>query len=107
MTAPSTQNLLDFVGGTPTIDDAWAETCIDEATGLVDNWVGSWSEHVPDSAHKRAILETAAELFQRRAARNGVASFDSTGDTSPMYAPLDSMRAARRILREYIPVNFA
>lgn len=81
--------------------------CYDEATALVDKHVAGVPDgDVPDVVLSRAVLEVGAELFHRRATKNGVAQF-ATGDGQPVRVARDPMVAARPILAPYVALGIS
>lgn len=80
-------------------DAAYVARCWDEASTLVNGFVGS--SVVPVDALLRATLEVGSELFHRRNAPNGVAQF-ATLDGAPVRVARDPMVGAYPILRHYV-----
>lgn len=101
--------------GTPTVldwyvtaigeDATYAQQCALEAEIMVDNFIGAANPYaVAPAIVKRAVLEVGADLYYRKASRNGIASFD-TGMPAPepMRLNRDPMAAAYPILRPFLP----
>ncbi|MFC2689486.1 MAG: hypothetical protein ACFN1H_05180 [Propionibacterium freudenreichii] len=75
--------------------------CVAAAAGLVAHHVGT--ADVPPEIRARAITEVAAELFNRRNAPNGVASFgDGAGGVIPVRVARDALVAARPLLAPWL-----
>jgi hypothetical protein len=90
-------------------DEPFAQQCAAEAEIMVGNFVGATEKtpnpyNVPDEVLGRAVLEVGADLYYRKASRNGIASFD-TGMPAPepMRLNRDPMAAAFPILRPFMP----
>ena len=87
---------------------AFIESCADEAVELVDNECGAAIDDVPVAVLQRAYLECGSELYQRRAAPQGVTQFASPdGGATPLRTSRDPLSGARLILRPYLPGGFA
>lgn len=82
----------------------FATECFNEATSLVGKFVGTFV--VPEPVLKRAVKEVGAELFHRRAAKNGIAQFATT-DGAPVRVARDPMVAAYPILNRYVGLGLA
>lgn len=85
-------------------DTAFVTECFNEATALVTKYKGTCV--VPDTVLKRAVQEVGAELFHRRAAKNGIAQFATT-DGAPVRVARDPMVAAYPILNRYVGLGLA
>lgn len=85
-------------------DQAFIATCADEATALVDAWVGAAT--VPNAVLTRAYLEVGSELYNRRQAPNGISQF-TTADGGAIRVARDPMVAARPILAPFLGLGFA
>lgn len=84
-------------------DSDYARRSKHEATELVHRFIGGETNPfgVPQSSLDRAVLEVGADLFYRRMARNGIASFE--GDAiQPQRINRDPMTAAYPFLRPYL-----
>lgn len=113
------QELADYVGAkdVDAVGDAW-ETAKELVQGYLaghggrmlvsgtailgagGDFVPPW---IPPEITSRAILETGAELFHRKASRNGVAQFATGDSVAPMRISRDPLAAARGILAPYLP----
>lgn len=83
--------------------DEYPGACVDEALALVAQHIAPVpSEVVPDEIQARAVIECAADLYWRKQARNGVATFDSEGALETVRIGLDPMRSARALLDRYL-----
>lgn len=58
---------------------------------------------IPVEVYDRAVLEVGAELFHRKASRNGVAQFATGDSVSPMRISRDPLVAARGLLAPFLP----
>lgn len=96
-------DLKNYVGA-PDSDDAFVETCFDDASSMVSVFVGQ--AFVPVNVRNRAILEVGSELYHRRSAPNGVAQF-STFDGSPIRIARDPMVGAYPLLTRYVGLGVA
>lgn len=85
-------------------DVAHIQACLDEAVALVDNECGTTS--IPEVVLHRAYIEVGSELYNRRAAPNGISQFTS-GDGGAIRVARDPMVAARPILAPFLPGGFA
>lgn len=102
-------------------NDAFAQSCADEALAMVRKHIGAvetvdaagattWSNPhgVPQSLIDRAVLEVGADLYYRQAARNGIVSFGSGVEaTSVIRINRDPMTQAYSILGPFLPMGFA
>lgn len=80
-------------------------SCTTEAIDLIKQHIGEAT--VPEAIATRAVIETAAELYWRRNARNGIAQFNSGEGIELMRVGADPMHAARIILRPWLGVPIA
>lgn len=96
-------DLQEYVGA-PDSDAAFVEQCWDEATALVNQYVGD--ETIPVAVLDRAFLEVGSELYHRRQAPNGIAQFASM-DGSPVRVARDPMVGAYPILNRFMVVGIA
>lgn len=96
-------NLQEYVGA-PDSDAAFVEECWDEATALVNVFVGA--ETVPVAILDRAFLEVGSELYHRRQAPNGIAQFASM-DGSPVRVARDPMLGAYPLLQRFMTPGLA
>lgn len=86
--------------------DGLVESCLDEAHHLVLGLVGT--RQVPKPIHERALIECAADLYWRREARAGLASFDGIdGTTETVHIRRDPLDGARDILGPWLGVGIA
>lgn len=83
-------------------DAEFAATCAHEATQLVNDFIGKGNEGaVPDPVLARAVLEVGADLYYRKASRNGVVGFEGL-EAQPFRLNRDPMAAAYPLLRPYL-----
>jgi hypothetical protein len=92
------EDLKTYVGAKAD-SDAYVIACYDEATALVEAFIGA--SVVPASAKDRAILETGSELFHRKNAPNGLAQYAGF-DGTPVRIARDPMVGAYPILSRYM-----
>lgn len=78
-----------------------ARDALAESRALVAHYLGSNANDCPEVVQNRAVIECAGELYQRRAARNGVMIFGGD-DVQTVRVARDPMVAARPMLRPYI-----
>ena len=96
-------DLKNYVGA-PDSDDAFVETCFDDASSMVTVFVGQ--NYVPANILTRATLEVGSELYHRRSAPNGIAQF-STFDGTPIRVARDPMIGAYPLLNRYVGLGVA
>lgn len=96
-------DLQEYVGA-PDSDAAFVEQCWDEATSLVNQFVGN--ETIPLAVLDRAFLEVGSELYHRRQAPNGIAQFASM-DGSPVRVARDPMVGAYPLLTRFMVPGIA
>lgn len=85
--------------------DEYLQQCVEEAIELVQKHVAG--VEVPEPILQRAVIECGADLYWRRQARSGVATFDSEGALETVRIGLDPMRSARAVLAPYLGVPIA
>jgi hypothetical protein len=83
-------------------DDDYIQECLDEATALVEAFIGSAT--VPDVAKDRAVLETLSELYHRRNAPNGLSQFAGY-DGQAVRVARDPMVGAYPILGRFMVIG--
>ncbi|MBD8466794.1 hypothetical protein IFU30_10995 [Plantibacter sp. CFBP 8798] len=96
--------LLKYVNGSSS-DLPFAETCWDQASALVSQHVRS--AVVPDSIVERATLEVGSELYHRRQAPNGIATFGGMDGGQAIRVARDPMVGAYPILAPFLGLGFA
>lgn len=100
-TAPATTDLSWYVQAIGE-DADYAATCQAEAEQMVSDFIGEGNPYgVPASVVARAELEVGADLYYRKASRNGVVQL---GDVEPQLYRVnrDPMAAAYPLLRRYL-----
>jgi len=102
-TTMSATDLATFVRANDT-DAPFVEQSWDQAVALIAGFVGT--ADVPAEVLQRATLEVGAELFHRRATKNGVAQF-ATPDAAPVRIARDPMVAAYPLLAPFVGGGFA
>lgn len=99
----SAAELAEFVGAKevgPAVTDAWS-VGYDLVVGyLAGHGLGYLD--IPEPVMNRAVLETGAELYHRKAARNGVSQFATADSVSPMRIARDPLVAARPLLAPFL-----
>lgn len=99
--APATTDLSWFVQAVGE-DAAYAASCAAEARQMVSDFIGEDNPYgVPASVVARAELEVGADLYYRKASRNGVVGLDGV-DPQPYRINRDPMTAAYPLLRRYL-----
>lgn len=88
---------------TSSADQEFIESCLGEAEALVAKKIGAAT--VPQEARDRAVLEVASELFNRRAAPNGISQFAGP-DGSAIRVARDPMVGAYPILQPFLELGF-
>lgn len=84
--------------------------CLDEAAALVAGYVKPANVRSEPPAHvlRRAVLEVGAELYHRRASRNGVVGLDAGPDNfAPLRITRDPLKACYDTLRPYMKAAIA
>ena len=86
-------------------DAAYAAQSTFEATDLLENFIGAGNPYkVPDAVVARCLLEVGADLYYRKASRNGVVGLEGV-DPQPFRLNRDPMAAAYPLLRQFIPLG--
>lgn len=80
-------------------DDDFVQECLDEASELVNDYVGD--KFVPEIKLDLAIKVTARDLYSGRDSPQGVGQFSDVNDT-PIRVARDPLTAAKPILRKYV-----
>ena len=93
-------DLRKYVGATQSADtDAFVEECWDGAVAFVDRFIGD--QTIPVSVRELAILKCGAEMFNQKAAKNGVMN-QAGYDGSPVRIARDPMVAAYPVLAPWV-----
>lgn len=84
-------------------DTAFAAESATVAQTMVDDFIGGASNPfgVPDEVVARAVLEVGADLYYRKASRNGVATIEGV-EPQMFRLNRDPMAAAYPLLRRYL-----
>ena len=83
-------------------DATFAAVSKAEATQLVNDFIGQGNPfQVPASVVARAVLEVGADLYYRKASRNGIVGLEGV-DPQPFRLNRDPMTAAYPLLRRYL-----
>jgi len=99
--APATTDLSWYVQAVGE-DAEYATSCAAEARQMVSDFIGEGNPYqVPASVVARAELEVGADLYYRKASRNGVVGLDGV-DPQPFRINRDPMTAAYAVLRPYL-----
>lgn len=96
----SATSLATYVGA-KNPDDPFAEQCWSEAVALVNRRCGKDLAAVPDGVLDRAYLEVGAELYHRRATKNGAAQF-AVPDAQPIRIARDPLVSAYPLIDPYL-----
>ena len=97
---PLLARFIEYVQAAGETEEGEAGHALTEARALVSRHLAG-SPAVPEKVEARAVIECAAELFQRKGARNGVMDLGSP-DLSPFRIARDPMKAAYPILAPYV-----
>lgn len=92
------ERLGRYVGDT---DEAFLQDCVDQATVLVEGYLGSKLGKVHGPVLDLAIIQTGSELHARKNAPSGVAQF-ATGSENPVRLARDPMTSTYPLLRRYV-----
>lgn len=83
-------------------DTAFAAESAQVATQMVTDFIGTGNPFgVPESVVARAVLEVGADLYYRKASRNGVATIEGV-EPQMFRLNRDPMAAAYPLLRRYL-----
>lgn len=83
-------------------DADYAETSHAEAEQMVGDFIGEGNPYgVPELVVARAVLEVGADLYYRKASRNGVVQLDGV-EPQTFRLNRDPMTAAYPLLRRYL-----
>jgi hypothetical protein len=91
--------------GAPDSDNTFVSACWDEATALVNKFVGE--AVVPATVLQRAKIECGSELFHRRSAPNGIAQFATLDGGSAQRVARDPMVGSYPILVAWVGQGLA
>jgi hypothetical protein len=98
------QDVKDYIGDDDFESEALINACLDESVLLVDKYVGEAT--VPEAILDRAYIVTAADLYYRRQAPNGVMNQQFVGvdgiPTTPVRIARDPMSQAYGLLRRWV-----
>lgn len=97
--ADTWETLKEFLRVDGTADDDFIQTCFDDATELVNDYVGD--KFVPARKLELAIRRTGRDLYADRDAPQGVSQFSDANDT-PIRVNRDPLTSAKPILRKYV-----
>ena len=89
----------------PTADDVFVEQCWTEAIALVTKFVGT--KTVPATITDRARIEVGQELYNRRAAPNGIAQYATFEGATVQRVARDAMQGAYPLLQPYVGQGIA
>ena len=98
------QDLKAYVNA-PAADDDLVEANWDEASELIDVFIGT--SEVPAVILDRARIVVGAELYGQRAAPNGIAQFATFDGQSAIRVARDPMTGAYPLLGRYVPLGIA
>lgn len=97
--------VADFMG---VARDDFVEASTYEAVDMIAAHVHAHDRDlaaIPATILARAVIEVAAELFNRRAAPLGIKNFADMDGTAPIRIARDPMTAGRPILAPYLPLG--
>jgi hypothetical protein len=95
-------DLAEYVGAAGEAALRLVADSAEEAEALVDERIGETAyATVPVPVRRRAILEVGADLYWRKASRNGVVGFEGQ-DIQPMRLARDPMNTATSILAPWV-----
>lgn len=80
-------------------DDDFIITCFDDATEIVNDYVGD--KYVPERKLALAIRRTGRDLYADRDAPQGVSQFSDTNE-NPIRVNRDPLTSAKPLLRKYV-----
>lgn len=105
---PTPSELSEHLGGSNATTQA-LQACIDEAVALVATLVVDARETTPPppSIVRRAVLDTAADLYARKAAPNGVKSYADLDGGQTIRLRLDPLAQARATLAPFLRMAVA
>lgn len=117
--ATTPEDLTGFVGALPS-EQAFVTSCLEESVALVDGFIGSTLLEVAEGAEPetfgpykvpavirdKCILQTGANLYHQKAAKNGIVGFDDV-ENRPIRVARDPMLDSYPLLRRFIPVGLA
>jgi hypothetical protein len=94
--------LAEYVGAAGDAALKLVKDSEEEAAAMVDKRIGTTAyAAVPPPVRRRAVLEVGADLYWRKASRNGVVGFESQ-DVQPMRLARDPMSTATSILAPWL-----
>ena len=89
----------------PSADDTFVQQCWTEAIALVTKFVGTAT--VPLTIADRARIEVGQELYNRRAAPNGIAQYATFEGSTVQRVARDAMQGAYPLLQPYVGQGIA
>lgn len=95
--------LSTFVGALAD-DEPFVEDCWNHAKLLVDKRIGD--DTVPDEIVQQSYRDVGADLYWRRAARNGIVGINSM-DSTPMRINRDPLASVEYLLAPFLSAGFA
>jgi ABC-type molybdate transport system substrate-binding protein len=102
-TAPATPPTLDWYVAAMGEDADYAKQSALDAAELLAPFIGVGNPYaVPAGVVARAVLEVGADLYYRKASRNGVVGLDSV-EPQPFRLNRDPLAAGYPFLRPFIP----
>lgn len=82
----------------------FVEACWDQAVALIDRHVRD--NTIPPNILDRARIEVGADLYYRKASKNGIVTANGA-DVTPIRINKDPMAPAYPLLDPYLPAGFA
>lgn len=98
------QDLKAYVNA-PAADDELVEANWDEASELIDVFIGT--SEVPAVILDRARIVCGAELYGQRAAPNGIAQFATFDGQNAIRVARDPLVGCYPLLSRYVPLGIA
>lgn len=102
MPEPTPATTLEWYVQAVTADAAFAKESEEVATQMVTDFIGAGNPFkVPEKVVARAVLEVGADLYYRKASRNGVVTMEGV-EPQMFRLNRDPMAAAYPLLRRYL-----
>lgn len=102
MPEPTPATTLDWYVNAIGDDEPFAAESAQVATQMIEDFIGADNPYgVPDEVVARAVLEVGADLYYRKASRNGVVTMEGV-EPQMFRLHRDPMAAAYPLLRRYL-----
>lgn len=99
---PLQERAVTYLQAFGTDEEAEVAIALADARSLVADHLEDAVKPAPKRIEDRAVLEVAAELFQRKGARNGVIDTGAGDGIQPFRIARDPMKAAYPLLDKYV-----